>query len=93
MKKRKNVWLTVLWCAVGTAASAGAAWLISYIPWADTAAFRRGTAWASLICAVLSLIHTSLKEFLREKPWIKLMSKIVGTAAWLAWVCYGATLV
>ena len=92
MKKLSQGWQVALWCVGGTAVSAALVWLLSYAPWTESKEFRVGAAWVALVCSVLNLIYTMLKTPLKERPWIKRTMAVVNVIYWIAWVCYGATL-
>ena len=91
MNRLSNGWKIVLWCVVGTAVSVGLAWLISYVPWTESHAFRLSVVSIALVCAVIDLIHTLLKDSVKEKSGVKSAARIVKVIHWIAWVCYGAT--
>ena len=79
--------------SLGTAVSVGAAWLISLAPWTESCEFRLSVISIALVCSVIDLIHTLLKDSVKEKPYVKSAVRVVNVIHWLAWVCYGATLV
>ena len=93
MNRLNNGWKIALWCVAGTAVSVGLAWLISYAPWTEKRGFQLGAIWIALVCAVLDIIHTLLKDSVKQKPCVKSAARIMKAIYWLAWVCYGATLI
>ena len=83
----------ILWCVLGTAVSVGLAWLISYVPLTESHEFRLSVVSIALVCSVIDLIHTLLKDSVKGKPGVKAAARVVKVIYWIAWVCYGATLI
>ena len=83
----------VLWCVLGTAVSVGLAWLISFVSWTESHEFRLSVISIALVSSVIDLIHTLLKDSVKEKTCVKSAARVVKVIYWLAWVCYGATLI
>ena len=84
---------SVLWCVLGTAVSVGLAWLISYVPFTENQGFKLGAIWIALVCSVIDLIHTLLKDSVKEKLGVKSAARAVKVIYWIAWICYSATLI
>ena len=93
MNGLSNGWKIALWCVVGMAVSVGLAWLISYAPRTESHEFRLSVISIALVSSVIDLIHTLLKDSVKEKPRVKSAARIVKVIYWLAWVCYAATLI
>ena len=92
MKKLSQGWKIALWCVGGAAVTAALAWLLSYFPWTESKEFQIRVALVGVVCSVLNLIHVVLEALLKEKTWMKRTMAVVNVIYWIAWVCYGATL-